>query len=53
MRKFLGLAVGALILSTMAVASPNIAVLDGTSWKINVEPDFGPRTRGKSSSARL
>lgn len=39
MRKFAWLAVSAIILSTVALASPNIAVLDGTSWKLEVKPD--------------
>ena len=39
MRQFAWLAVSAIILSSVALASPNIAVLDGTSWKLEVKPD--------------
>lgn len=39
MRKTVWLAAFAIILSTMVIAGPAVAVLDGTSWKINVEPD--------------
>ena len=47
MRKFLGLAVCAVILSTVAIASAKISVLDGTSWKINVEPDSMAKDKGE------
>lgn len=39
MNKFAGLAASALLLSTVALASSAVAVLDGTSWKLDVKPD--------------
>jgi hypothetical protein len=39
MRKLAWLAASALVLSTVALASPKVAVLDGTSWKLEVKPD--------------
>ena len=39
MRKTSGLAVLAIILCSMAFATPQLAVLDGTSWKVEVKPD--------------
>lgn len=51
MRKIVGLAALAILLSTVAiastVASPDVAVLDGTSWKVNVEPDAMSKDKGE------
>ena len=47
MRKTAWLAVLAMILSTVALASPKVAVLDGTSWKIEVEPDSMAKDKGE------
>jgi hypothetical protein len=37
----------AIFLSTMAVASSKVAVLDGTSWKVDVEPDSMSKDKGE------
>ena len=34
-------------LSTAAIANPKIAVLDGSSWKIDVEPDGMAKDKGE------
>ena len=47
MRKTVWLAVCALIFSTVALASPKVAVLDGTSWKVDVEPDSMAKDKGE------
>jgi len=47
MRKILGLAVCAMILSTVAIAGHQVSVLDGTSWKIDVEPDGMTKDKGE------
>jgi hypothetical protein len=47
MRKTAWLAVLAMIFSTVALASANVAVLDGTSWKIEVEPDSMAKDKGE------
>ena len=47
MRKPVGLAVLAIIVSTLALASPKVAVLDGTSWKVDVEPDSMSKDKGE------
>ena len=47
MKKTVWLALGAMLLSTVALASPKIAVLDGTSWKVNVEPDSMAKNKGE------
>lgn len=47
MRKTTWLALSAMIFSTMALASPKIAVLDGTSWKVQVEPDSMAKDKGE------
>ena len=39
MNKFAWMAASALVLSTVALASPEVAMLDGTSWKLDVEAD--------------
>jgi hypothetical protein len=36
-----------MILSSVALASPKIAVLDGTSWKVDVEPDSMAKDKGE------
>ena len=47
MRKFVGMAVCAMLLSTGAIASPKVSVLDGTSWKVDVEPDSMAKDKGE------
>ena len=47
MRESVGLAVLAIIVSTLALASPKVAVLDGTSWKVDVEPDSMSKDKGE------
>jgi hypothetical protein len=47
MRKYAWLAVFAIILSTVALAGSGVAVLDGTSWKVNVEPDQMAQDKGE------
>jgi len=47
MRKTLGLAAFALLLCTSAMAGHEVAVLDGTSWKLNVEPDAMTKDTGE------
>lgn len=49
MRKTVSLAVCAMILSTVAIASPGpkVSVLDGTSWKVDVEPDSMAKDKGE------
>jgi hypothetical protein len=47
MRKTVWLALAAMVLSSVALASPNVAVLDGTSWKIEVEPDSMAKDKGE------
>jgi len=47
MRKIVWLAVFALLLSTVAFASPQYAALDGTSWKVDVEPDDMAKGKGE------
>lgn len=47
MRKIALLAVFALILSTVAIAGHEVAVLDGTSWKVDVEPDDMAKGKGE------
>ena len=37
----------AMLLTTMAFASSKVAVLDGTSWKVNVEPDSMSKDKGE------
>lgn len=39
MNKFAWMAASALVLSTVALASPEVAMLDGTSWKLDVKAD--------------
>lgn len=47
MRKLTGLVVCAMFLSTVALASAKLAVLDGTSWKLDVEPDSMAKDKGE------
>ncbi len=47
MRKAVWLVALAAILSTVAMASHQVAVLDGTSWKIDVEPDQMAQDKGE------
>ena len=47
MRKIVWLAVLAIFLSVVAVAGSKVAVLDGTSWKVEVEPDTMAKDKGE------
>jgi len=47
MRKTAWLAVAATILSTVAIAGHQVAVIDGTRWKIDVEPDSMTKDMGE------
>lgn len=47
MRKTLWMAACAMIFAGVALASPKISVLDGTSWKIDVEPDGMAKDKGE------
>jgi hypothetical protein len=47
MKKTVWLAVFAVLLSTVAVAGHQVAVLDGTSWKVDVEPDSMAKDKGE------
>ena len=47
MRKIVGLAVLAILVCTVAIASSQVAVLDGTSWKVEVEPDSMAKDNGE------
>ena len=47
MRTIVCLAACAIILSTRAMAGHEIAVLDGTSWKVEVEPDAMAKDKGE------
>jgi len=47
MRKTVWLAAFTVILSTLAMAGSDVAVLDGTSWKVNVEPDDMSQKKGE------
>jgi len=47
MRKIAWLAVFAIILSTVAIAGDEVGVLDGTIWKVEVEPDAMAQTKGE------
>jgi hypothetical protein len=49
MRQFVWLAALAIILPTATLATtPEVAVLDGTSWKIEVEPDAMAKRTGET-----
>ena len=47
MRKIVWLAVLAIFLSVVAVAGSKVAVLDGTSWKVEVKPDDMAKNKGE------
>jgi hypothetical protein len=47
LRQAIWLAAIALVFSTMALAGHEVAVLDGTSWKVNVEPDSMTKDKGE------
>jgi hypothetical protein len=47
MKKLVGLAAVGLMLTTMALATAKVAVLDGTSWKLDVEPDSMAKDKGE------
>jgi hypothetical protein len=47
MRRTAGLAVLAIALSTVAIAGHQVAVLDGTSWKVEVKPDATTKDKGE------
>ena len=46
MKKAVWLAALAIMVSTFAVAEHQVAVLDGTSWKLHVEPDSMAKQKG-------
>jgi len=46
MRKFAWIAALAIVVSSLAVAGHQVAVLDGTSWKLEVEPDNMAKGKG-------
>jgi len=46
MRKAALLAAFAIVVSTLAVAGHQVAVLDGTSWKLHVNPDNMAKEKG-------
>ena len=47
MRKTAGLMLLAIALASVALAGHQVAVLDGTSWKIDVEPDAMAQDKGE------
>jgi hypothetical protein len=47
-RSIAGLAV-VVLASSLALASHKVAVLDGTSWKVDVEPDSMAKEKGEKS----
>jgi hypothetical protein len=49
MKKFVWLAACAIAFSTLALADHGVAVLDGTSWKLDVEPDAMAKSKGEKS----
>lgn len=49
MKKTVLLAAFAMILSTVVMAGHQIAVLDGTSWKVDVEPDSMAKDKGEEN----
>ena len=49
MRKTAWLAVFAIALSSVALAGHQVAVLDGTSWKLDVEPDTMAKDKGEKN----
>lgn len=51
MSKFLCLAALGIGLATVAIAGPAVAPLDGTSWKLDVEPDAMAQDKGEKQFA--
>ena len=47
MRRILGLVVPAILSFSVAIASNQVAVLDGTSWKVDVKPDSMTKDKGE------
>ena len=47
MRKTLGLIVLAIMFTAVAISSHQVAVLDGTSWKVDVKPDSMTKDKGE------
>jgi len=47
MRKIAWMAAFALVLSTVVMAGHEVPVLDGTSWKLDVEPDTMSKDKGE------
>jgi hypothetical protein len=47
MKKIVLMTLLAMILSTVAIAGHEVAVLDGTSWKLDVEPDTMTKGKGE------
>lgn len=47
MRKYAWMAIVAIVLSGLAIAGHEVAVLDGTSWKVDVEPDGMSKDKGE------
>jgi hypothetical protein len=47
MRKLNWFAVFAIVLTTVAFAGPEVSVLDGTSWKVDVKPDSMTQDKGE------
>lgn len=47
MKKIMLLALVAMMLSAVTMAGPKVAVLDGTSWKLDVEPDSMAKDKGE------
>ena len=48
MNTFLGLAVGAVLLSTAVIAIPKAEILDGTTWAVDAQPDAATKALGES-----
>ena len=46
-KKIVLMSLFAMILSTVVMAGPQVAVLDGTSWKLDVEPDAMSKEKGE------
>jgi hypothetical protein len=47
MRKLAWLAASAVVLSTVVMAGHEVAMLDGTSWKLEVSPDSMTKDKGE------
>jgi hypothetical protein len=47
MKKLAWLAASAVVLSTVVMAGHEVAMLDGTSWKLEVEPDAMTKDKGE------